>query len=159
MKLNNKIVIPVIVILGIMICIGVTTRIKNSNVEEIAYSVNKLSAEDLIKMPGESEDKGVIRKYKSSSSNNFGITYINEQGKVQVVNVKDLYVIGDVEKFEGANFTKKVLSKDSLTSDQIYMICNTLGENEASVKSLVESIKQGTKITIGFVSEIESEEK
>ena len=85
------------------------------------------------------------------SGGGFNITYVNEQGKLKNISLNDVYMLEDVDKFEGATIVVKKLNNNVLTNDQINILSYSLNEEESSAKRMVEKLNSGNSIEIGFI--------
>lgn len=152
--MNKKILIPVVV--GFVAIGGflAMTSNKDSKTDQVVASQRVVSASELFELKADSEDRGVIKKYTTGSAmsgGGFNITYVNEQGKLKNISLNDVYMLEDVDKFEGATIVVKKLNNNVLTNDQINILSYSLNEEESSAKRMVEKLNSGNSIEIGFI--------
>lgn len=157
--MNKKILIPVVVVIvavGGFVMMSGNKEQTNIN----TASQRMVSVDELFALKADSEDRGTIRKYETASvmsGGGFAITYVNEGGKLKNITLNDLYIMGDIEKFEGATIVVRKLNNNVLTNDQINILSYSLNQEESAAKSMVERLTSGKSIEIGFIMEKEKE--
>lgn len=158
-NMNKKILIPVVV--AVVAVGGFVAMSGNKEEKNINTTIQRtVSVDELFALKADSEDRGTIRKYTTAdvmSGGGFTITYVNEGGKLKNITLNDLYIMGDVEKFEGATIVVRKLNNNVLTNDQINILSYSLNQEEVAAKSMIERLTRGKSIEIGFI--MEKEEK
>lgn len=159
--MNKKIIIPVVAVviaMGGIITFGGKEDVQSTTTT--TTSQKTLTIDELFALRGVDEDKGIIRTYGTAgemSGGGFKITYLSENGKLNNITIKDLYVMGEVDTFNGAEIVIKKFNNNVLTSDQISLLAHSINKDENDAKAMITNLSEGHSIKIGFIKNKEEQ--
>lgn len=157
--MSKKIIIPVVAVFiaigGIMVLGG------KEDVQSTTTTTQRtLTIDELFAFKGDTEDKGIIKTYGTASEisgGGFKITYLSDNGKLNNITIKDLYVMGDVDTFNGSEIVIKQFNNNVLTADQISLLAYSINKDRKDAESMISKLSEGSSIKVGFIKNKEDQ--